>query len=239
MARAPVISVCHGGGPMPLLNDPGHKDLIQSMTTKLPKVLGLGTDAAPKAIVLVTAHWSERVPTISSGKTPKLLYDYGGFPPESYQIKYDAPGSPEIAKLVADTLRGAGFQPELNEERGWDHGVFVPMKLINPAANIPIIQLAVLASMSAPSHFALGRALAPLRDQNIAILGSGMPSFHNLRLMFSGEISKPAFLARNKEWMVMCPEIRRVSYTTPQMLHTKFSDYPIAEKDGKAKGTVA
>jgi aromatic ring-opening dioxygenase catalytic subunit (LigB family) len=130
MARAPVISVCHGGGPMPLLNDPGHKDLIQSMTTKLPKVLGLGTDAAPKAIVLVTAHWSERVPTISSGKTPKLLYDFGGFPPESYQIKYDAPGSPEVAKLVADTLRGAGFQPELNEERG----MYLGPKLI-PAIN--------------------------------------------------------------------------------------------------------
>jgi aromatic ring-opening dioxygenase catalytic subunit (LigB family) len=103
---------------MPLLDDPDHESLIQSMTTKLPKVLGLGTQSAPKAIVLVTAHWNERFPTISSGKKPKLYYDYGGFPPESYEIKYDAPGSPEVAKLVSEALRGGGFQPELDEERG-------------------------------------------------------------------------------------------------------------------------
>ena len=107
-----------GGGPLPLLNDPGHKDLNKSMTTKIPRILGLGTETAPKAIVLVTAHWTTDVPTVSSGKAPKLLYDFSGFPPESYNVKYDAPGSPEIAKLVADTLTEAGLRPELDEERG-------------------------------------------------------------------------------------------------------------------------
>ena len=103
---------------MPLLGDPGHVNLIKSMKTTVPKILGLGTENPPKAIVLVTAHWSERSPTISSGKSPKLLYDYGGFPPESYKLKYDAPGAPELAKKVADLLRGAGFAPELDDERG-------------------------------------------------------------------------------------------------------------------------
>ena len=103
---------------MPLLGDPGHVNLIKSMKTTIPKILRLGTENAPKAIVLVTAHWTQPNPTISSGKTPKLLYDYGGFPPESYKLKYDAPGAPELAKEVADLLRGAGFTPELNDERG-------------------------------------------------------------------------------------------------------------------------
>jgi aromatic ring-opening dioxygenase catalytic subunit (LigB family) len=116
--RAPVISVCHGGGPMPIMNDPSHAELIKSMTTKVPSVLGLGTPNAPRAIVLVTAHWSERRPTISNGKKPKLYYDYGGFPPETYKLKYDAPGSLEVAKQVYELLEKAGLSPEMDGERG-------------------------------------------------------------------------------------------------------------------------
>jgi len=118
MGRAPVIAVCHGGGPMPVMNDPGHAELIKSMTTKVPSVLGLGTSSAPRAIVLVTAHWTERRPTISNGKKHKLYYDYGGFPPETYRLKYDAPGSPEVAAEVYEALEKAGLQPEMDGERG-------------------------------------------------------------------------------------------------------------------------
>lgn len=118
MPRAPAISVCHGGGPMPVMGDPGHAALIKSMSEKVPSILGLGTAEAPRAIVLVTAHWSERKPTISNGKKHKLYYDYGGFPPETYKLKYDAPGSPEVAKEVYSLLEGAGFSPEMDEERG-------------------------------------------------------------------------------------------------------------------------
>lgn len=103
---------------MPVLGDPGHAALIKSMREKVPNILGLGTADAPRAIVLVTAHWSERRPTISSGKKHKLYYDYGGFPPESYKLKYDAPGSPEVAKEVYSLLDDAGFSPEMDEERG-------------------------------------------------------------------------------------------------------------------------
>ncbi|TVY14063.1 Extradiol ring-cleavage dioxygenase [Lachnellula arida] len=200
MPRAPVFAVCHGGGPMPVMNDPGHYELIKSMTTKVPSVLGLGTPSAPRAIVLVTAHWSERRPTISNGKNHKLYYDYGGFPAETYKLKYDAPGSPEVAGEVYELLEKAGMSPEMDSERGWDHGVFIPMLLINPKADIPIVQLSVLSTNSPAQHYAMGQALAPLRDSGVAIVGSGMPSFHNLRIMFSGGANDPGFKKRNKEW---------------------------------------
>jgi aromatic ring-opening dioxygenase catalytic subunit (LigB family) len=118
MPRAPAISVCHGGGPMPIMNDPGHAALIKSMTTKVPQVLGLGTASAPRAIVLITAHWSERRPTISNAKKHNLYYDYYGFPSETYKLKYEAPGSPEVAGEVYEALQKAGLNPEMDSERG-------------------------------------------------------------------------------------------------------------------------
>jgi len=103
---------------MPLLADPNHAELIKSMSTVIPKVLGIGTASAPRAIVLVTAHWTTIRPTISNGSKHKLFYDYGGFPPESYQLKYDAPGSPEVAKEVYDLFEKAGLRPEMDGGRG-------------------------------------------------------------------------------------------------------------------------
>jgi len=200
MTRAPVISISHGGGPMPILGDPGHAAIVKSLTTKVPELLKLGTPEQPRAIVLVTAHWSERVPTISSAKKHKLLYDYYSFPPESYKLKYEAGGSPEVAAEVKKLLEGEGLKPETDESRGWDHGVFIPMMLINPSASIPIVQLSVLSSESPAHHFAMGRALSALRDSNIAIIGSGFASFHNLRLMSSGAIGESGFKTRNKAW---------------------------------------
>ncbi|KAI8932893.1 hypothetical protein NX059_010370 [Plenodomus lindquistii] len=197
---APVISISHGGGPMPVLGDPSHAALTKSLQTKVPKILKLGTPDAPKAIVLVTAHWSTDKVTVSSGAKHSLLYDYYGFPPEAYKIKHDAPGSPEVAELVASALQDAGIECEKDAERQWDHGVFIPMKLIDPAATTPIIQLSVLTSESPTQSFAIGRALSTLRAQNIAIIGSGFATFHNLRLMFSGASSTPEFKKQITEW---------------------------------------
>jgi len=185
---------------MPVMGDPGHAELIKSMTERVPSILRLNTTDAPRAIVLVTAHWSERKPTISNGKKHKLYYDYGGFPPETYKLKYDAPGSPDVANEVYNLLEGAGFSPEMDEERGWDHGVFIPMLLINPKADIPIVQLSVLSSDSPAQHFAMGQALSSLRDSGVAILGSGMPSFHNLRILLSGGVHEIGFQTSNAHW---------------------------------------
>ncbi|KNG44426.1 Extradiol ring-cleavage dioxygenase, class III enzyme, subunit B [Stemphylium lycopersici] len=195
---APVISLSHGGGPMPLLGDPSHAAITKSLQKKVPKILKLGTPEAPKAIVLVTAHWSTSKVTISSGSKHELLYDYYGFPPESYQIKHDAPGSPEAAEQVAKALKEAGIDCEKDAKRPWDHGVFVPMKLIDPAATTPIIQLSVLSSESAAQSYAIGRALSVLRSQNIAIVGSGFATFHNMRLF--GQLASPTLKAQNVEW---------------------------------------
>lgn len=211
---APVIAVCHGGGPMPILNDPGHAELIKSMSTRVPELLGILPNSAnskpPKAIVLVTAHWAETRPHISSAEHHDLLYDYSGFPPETYKLKYPAPGSPEVAKEVFELLDGAGLKPVLDEKRGWDHGVFVPLLLISPAAQIPVVQVSVLRSNSPAQHYAMGQALAPLRSRGIAIIGSGMPTFHNLRFMFNGVAETPAFKARNKEWSYRLTETMKV-----------------------------
>ncbi|KAH6711386.1 Extradiol ring-cleavage dioxygenase, class III enzyme, subunit B [Leptodontidium sp. MPI-SDFR-AT-0119] len=200
MTRAPVIAVCHGGGPLPALGDPSQAELIKSISERVPKILGLGTPKAPRAIILVTAHWSERVPTISNSETHSLYYDYIGMPEEAYRLKYGAPGSPQVAVEVYDVLAKAGFTPRADAKRGWDHGVFVPMMLINPKADVPIVQLSILASASPSQHFAMGRALSSLRDSGIAIIGSGMPSFHNLRILFSSAINDDGVKARNKEW---------------------------------------
>jgi aromatic ring-opening dioxygenase catalytic subunit (LigB family) len=103
---------------MPLLGDPSHREIIKSLTTKVPKLLKLGTPEAPKAIVLVTAHWSTDKVTISSGSKHELFYDYYGFPPETYQLKHNAPGSPEIASEVERVLKEAGVECAKDAERG-------------------------------------------------------------------------------------------------------------------------
>ncbi|EKG12259.1 Extradiol ring-cleavage dioxygenase class III enzyme subunit B [Macrophomina phaseolina MS6] len=200
MPRAPVVCVSHGGGPMPILGDPEHADFVKSMREKVPDILKLGTAEQPRAIVLVTAHWSERNPTISSGLKHSLLYDYYGFPPESYKLKYDAPGAPDVAREVAEALRSEGLRPDLDEDRGWDHGVFVPMLLINPKADVPIVQMSVMRSENPADHFRMGRALSKLRDSNVAIVGSGFPTLHNLRVMFSGLTNDPSFRSRSNAW---------------------------------------
>lgn len=201
MTRAGVIALSHGGGPMPLLGDPGHAEIVRSLKERVPKILKLDSETEkPRAIVLVTAHWSERNPTISSGETHKLYYDYGGFPPETYKLKYPARGSPTVAQEVYSAMRDEGLSPELDPERGWDHGVFVPMMLIRPQADIPIVQLSVLASENPEQHFKMGKALLKLRDANVAVIGSGFASFHNLRLMFSGLTEDREFRKRNKAW---------------------------------------
>lgn len=167
------MAIPHGGGPMPLMADPLHERLIDYLKGTSET---LGT---PSAIVLVSAHWECAQPTITSGAAPDLYYDYGGFPEEMYRLSYPAPGSPELANEVADLLRAAGFDPALDPNRGFDHGVFVPLMLMYPDANIPVIQLSLLSSLDPEAHIAMGAALTSLAERDILILGSGF-TFHNM-----------------------------------------------------------
>lgn len=172
---------------MPILEDgqknSAHQALIRSLKTRVPKILKLQTPDAPRAIVVVTAHWSEDQPTISSGEKHNLYYDYGGFPAAAYSLKYGASGAPGVAAELKTALEQAGLKPRMDPTRGWDHGVFIPFLLINPAADVPIVQLSVLQSEDPVQHMAMGQALAKLRDSNVAVVGSGFASFHNMGLM--------------------------------------------------------
>lgn len=186
----PVLFVPHGGGPMPLLNDVNHQQLrafLTSVTAQIP---------TPKAILLITAHWEEPVVTLSSSPEPGMLYDYYGFPAEAYQFIYSAPGEPALAKQIAAMLGEQGITARLDSERAFDHGTFVPLKLMYPQANIPVVQMSLVQHFDPKTHIAIGEALAPLREQGILIVGSGM-SFHNMHAFFSKD---PRVLHRNAEF---------------------------------------
>jgi len=135
---------------------------------------------APKALLVVSAHWEESVPTVTSSPAPPLFYDYYGFPPETYELTWPAPGSPELAQRVRLLLSGAGIESASDPKRGFDHGVFIPLKVALPEAHLPTVALSLRAGLDAATHLAIGRALAPLRDEGVLILGSGM-SYHNMR----------------------------------------------------------
>lgn len=169
-----IIFISHGGGPWPLLNDPRHENLINFLKN-VPTTL-----ISPSAILVISAHWEEDSPAIQSNRHPEMLYDYYGFPEESYQITYPAPGQPELAADISAILTRDGIKACLDSDRGFDHGLFVPLKIMYPAATIPCLQLSLLKSLDPAEHIDLGRALREFRQKNILIIGSGS-SFHNLR----------------------------------------------------------
>ena len=190
----PVVFVPHGGGPMPLLGDANHHELthfMQSLAADLPR---------PTAIVVITAHWEEEVVSITFSPAPGMMYDYYGFPPESYEFNYPAPGNPPLAKQIQQLLDDQGINARLDNQRGYDHGTFVPLMLMYPAADIPVIQLSLLASLDPSAHIAIGKALAPLREQGVLIVGSGM-SFHNMRAFFSNDPSIKSKSETFDQWL--------------------------------------
>ncbi len=178
MARLPTYFISHGGGPWPWLAN--MRQMLATLETSLahmPQEL----PEVPKAILMVSGHWEENDFAVMSSPAPGMLYDYGGFPPETYQIKYPAPGAPDLAARTADLLRDAGLPTHLDPERGFDHGTFAPAYVMYPDAEMPIYQVSLQKSYDPAAHFAMGRALAPLRDEGVLIVGSGL-SYHNLRL---------------------------------------------------------
>jgi len=142
------------------------------------EAIGPGLPQRPKAIVVITAHWEAREIRIASAEQPHLIYDYGGFPRHTYELRYDAPGSPEVATRVAELLSGAGIDNQLDPAHGWDHGVFIPLKVMYPNEDIPIVAMSLHRSLDPELHLKIGEALAPLRDEGVFIVGSGS-SFHH------------------------------------------------------------
>jgi aromatic ring-opening dioxygenase catalytic subunit (LigB family) len=183
MSKLPTLFIPHGGGPC-FFMDWNPPDTWARMADYLRGVPGEIGSPAPTALVVISAHWEEPVVTIQNNPAPPLLYDYYGFPPNTYEIKFPAPGAPEVSARVAALLDAAGIAWKYDRQRGFDHGVFVPLKVAYPQADVPIVQVSLLASRDAAEHIRVGQALAPLRDEGIAIIGSGM-TYHNMRTLMA------------------------------------------------------
>lgn len=187
MSRLPTYFISHGGGPWPWLEGDFRRqfDRLQASLTEIAREAG-----KPRAVLVVSGHWEEPRFTVMSGEKPGMVYDYSGFPPHTYQIRYAAPGSPQVAARVKELLEGAGIASGLDDGRGFDHGTFAPLYAMYPDADVPVLQLSLKAGYDPAEHLAAGRALAPLRDEGVLIVGSGL-SWHNLR-MFGASARNPS-----------------------------------------------
>jgi aromatic ring-opening dioxygenase catalytic subunit (LigB family) len=180
-SRMPAIYLPHGGGPWPWMDMRSFfSDEEKQALTEYLAGIASQLPFPPKAMVVVSAHWEQPRPTVTTHPHPPILYDYYGFPPETYEISWPAPGEPGLAARVRGLLEAAGFETAADAERGFDHGTFVPLKLVFPAADVPTLQLSLQQGLDPARHIAIGRALAPLRDEGVLLVGSGM-SFHNMR----------------------------------------------------------
>ncbi|GAA0793263.1 DODA-type extradiol aromatic ring-opening family dioxygenase [Marinobacterium sediminicola] len=177
-ATQPTVFVPHGAGPC-FFMEWHPADAWDKMAAYL-RGIGDQLPERPKAILMVSAHWLEKEFRVTSGPRPALIYDYYGFPAHTYELSYPAPGAPALAQQVVELLRNAGLTAAGDDERGFDHGMFIPLKLMFPEADIPVVQLSLRYDMDPETHLQAGRALASLREQGVLIVGSGM-SFHNMQ----------------------------------------------------------
>ena len=185
--RLPTYFISHGGGPWPWLKqEMPFFDELEASLLDMPRQIG----RTPAAVLMVSGHWEEAVFTVQSNPHPTMIYDYGGFPDFTYRIRYDAPGAPELARRIHGLIEKAGLPVGLAAERGFDHGAFVPMSVIYPVADVPVVQVSLKRGFDPAEHVALGKALAPLRHEDVLIIGSGL-SYHNLSA-FNAQAAEPS-----------------------------------------------
>lgn len=178
--RTQILFVSHGGGPLPILGDAGHTEMIACLTSLSQKMV------RPAAVIVVSAHWEEERVSITSSAHPDLIYDYSGFPKAAYDIRYPCKGEPALALKLKQALRQNGIDCSLDNQRGFDHGLFIPLKIMYPEADIPCVQVSLVNNLSPRVHIDIGRSLQNLEYENLMLIGSGF-SFHNLRAFFSPE----------------------------------------------------
>jgi len=188
MTTQPTYFIPHGGGPCFFMDD--QRGVWTGMETFL-RNLQAGLPERPKALLVVSGHWETDGFAFTGSEAPSLIYDYNGFPKHTYELRYDAPGAPALAARAAALLSAPGMQARVDPARGLDHGVFVPLKVAFPAADIPVIEMSVDRNLDPALHLAAGRALTPLRDEGVLIVGSGM-SFHNMRAYGDGRATAPS-----------------------------------------------
>lgn len=178
--RLPTYFISHGGGPWPWIKDqmPSDMSRLEASLQAIPVEIGV----TPRAVLVVSGHWETPGFTVQTSANPPMVYDYGGFPDFTYRIQYPAPGAPDVAERIVELLGDEGIRAATDGARGYDHGVFAPLYVMYPDADVPILQLSIRRDYDPAAHLAAGRALAPLRDEGVLIVGSGL-SYHNLRLM--------------------------------------------------------
>jgi 4,5-DOPA dioxygenase extradiol len=187
--RFPSLFISHGA-PNILLHASETRTFWEGLSARLSR---------PSAILIMSAHFAAARPTFEAGAHPGMIYDFGGFEPELYEMSYPAPGAPELGRKAFELARAAGISATLAQGRGYDHGTWIPLKALFPQADIPVATLSVQPRESGASHLALGRALAPLRDEGVLIVGSGGAT-HNLRAFFGGE-DTPPWAETFNEWL--------------------------------------
>lgn len=185
MPTLPTYFISHGGGPWPWMDEmrTPMAPLAASLQAMVREIGG-----QPRAVLSVSGHWEAPRFTAMAAARPGMVYDYYGFPAHTYQVRYPAPGAPALAGRIVELMQDAGIAGGLDAERGFDHGTFAPLVVMYPEADVPVLQLSLKQGYDAAEHLAVGRALAPLRDEGVLIVGSGL-SFHNLRLRGPGAIA--------------------------------------------------
>ncbi|MBD8898148.1 class III extradiol ring-cleavage dioxygenase [Rhodanobacter sp. DHG33] len=183
MSTLPSLYVSHGS-PMTALQPGATGTRLAELAQAMPR---------PKAIVIASAHWLAHSPLVGGAAKPETIHDFSGFPRELYALDYPAPGAPALAAQVVELLDQAGLAPQLDPQRGLDHGAWVPLRLLYPAADIPVVPVSIQPGLGPSHQYALGRALAPLREQGVLLIGSGSitHNLHDLRSGYSAEREAP------------------------------------------------
>lgn len=205
----PTYFISHGGGPWPYLTG-GMRDAhakLEAALRDMPRQLA----TRPRAVLMVSAHWEAPAFTVTGHRQPAMIYDYSGFPANTYAVTYPSPGAPALASQVHALVEAAGLPGAIDPARGYDHGMFAPMSVIFPEADLPVVQLSLQHGYDPAAHLALGRAIAPLRDEGVLIIGSGL-SYHNMRMRMGG------------------PSVAQASKAFDDWLTTTLVDHPAAER---------
>lgn len=219
--RVPTFFIPHGGGPCFFMDWPGDPHMWDRMANFL-RSMHTFVGEKPKAVLVISGHWMEDEFTVMTGAHPPLIYDYYGFPPHTYELTYPAPGAPALGKRIVDLLGAVDIPVKTDAKRGFDHGVFIPFKLIYPDADIPILQLSMKTDLDPAEHLRAGAALQALRDEGVLIVGSGM-SFHNMR-GFS-----PAFTEASKRFDTWLSDSISAPAEARDALLTKWEQAPDAK----------
>ncbi|MBL8707686.1 MAG: dioxygenase [Rhodospirillaceae bacterium] len=187
----PVLFLSHGSPTLPFDDVPA-RDFLMRLGARLPR---------PTAILCVSAHWEAETPSITASPAPSTIHDFHGFPASLYELQYDAPGDPDLAARIATLLEAGGYTPFLNTERGLDHGAWNPLMLMYPQSGIPVLQLSLIRRGKPADHIALGRLLAPLREEGVLVMASG-GAVHNLRAVeWGGRTPPPEWATGFDNWL--------------------------------------